>query len=122
MTAADPSYNELGEEIRKLAINLDLLSNVWQRAHYQTGLPGKGAQHASASRETQILGSFQGSISACEKLLGDGRYFQRSGGFVNNLCWYPQIEPEVQKLKESIACHNIKVTFHEVYPGIREKD
>lgn len=117
-----PILQGIWRRIRKLAINLDLLSNVWQRAHYQTGLPGKGAQYSSPELEIQILGSFKGSISACEKLLSDGRYFQRSGGFMKNLCWYTQVEPEVQKLGEHIACHNIKVKFPETCcPVIRDK-
>jgi hypothetical protein len=110
----DPSYKSFGEGIRQLAINLDLLSNVLQRARSHAGAPEKARQPPSPGFDNQVLGDLKGTISACDILLNDQRYFQRSEGFVNNLCWYTHIEPEIAKLSERVTCHNIKVIIAHV--------
>lgn len=114
LTIVDPSYKSFGEDIRQLAINLDLLSNVLQRAHSHAGAPEKARQSSSPGFDNQVLGDLKGTISTCDILLNDQRHFQRSGGFVNNLCWYTHIEPEIAILSERITCHNIKVVIAHV--------
>jgi hypothetical protein len=109
LTASDPSYKEFGEDIRKLAINLDLLLNVLQRAEYQGGPPNQTRQNPGPGAEDQVLGDFKGTLNDCEILLNNQRFFQRSGGFVKNLCWYSQVEPEVRNIRERMTCLNIKV-------------
>jgi len=107
----DPSYKSFGEDIRQLAINLDLLFDVLQRALSHSGGPEKARQSPNPSFDNHILGDLKGTISTCDTLLNDQRYFQRSEGFVNNLCWYSYIEPEIAKLSERITCHNMKVVM-----------
>ena len=109
LTASDPSYKEFGEDIRKLAINLDLLLNVLQRAEYQGGPSNQARQYLGPGAEGQVLGDFKGTLNDCEILLNNQRFFQRSGGFVKKLCEYSQIEPEVRNIRERMTCFNIKV-------------
>jgi len=109
LTASDPSYKEFGEDIRKLAINLDVLLNVLQRAEHQGGPPNQARQYLGPDTDGQILGDFKGTLNDCENLLNNQRFFQRSGGFVKNICLYSQVELEIQKIRERITCFNIKV-------------
>ncbi|KAF8865685.1 hypothetical protein BDZ45DRAFT_736257 [Acephala macrosclerotiorum] len=111
LTAADSSYKEFGEDIRKLAINLDLLFNVLQRAEYHAGTSDKSSNWPSPCVEAQLVGNFMGTLKECEYLLNDQRYFQRSGGFIQTLLLYAHIEPEVQALRKRITCHNLKLSI-----------
>lgn len=118
----NPSYKEFGEDIRKLAINLDLLLNVLQRAEYQGGPPNQTRQNPGPGAEDQVLGDFKGTLNDCEILLNNQRFFQRSGGFVKNLCWYSQVEPEVRNIRERMTCLNIKfsIIFNILDPQVLE--
>ncbi len=71
----------------------------------------RGSQKSSPVPGSSILANYRETLGDCERLLNDQRYFQRRGGFVVSINWYDQIDPEVQKLRSRIACHNIKV-FH----------
>jgi hypothetical protein len=122
LISADQKYREFGEDIRSLAINLSLLSQVVRRAEQQAGSlkrasrstkPGSGANAASV----QVLGNFKETLNDCQSLLSDETYFQKSDEFVSNVSWYHQIDPEIQKLREKIAFHNIKVTTPQKYAG-----
>jgi hypothetical protein len=114
LTSADQKYREFGDDVRNLAINLDLLYVVIKRAE-QLGeslveinrftKPGLGADAASR----QVLGDFVCTLNDCRHLLDDEKYFQKYEDFVTSINWYNQIDPEVQKLRERIAFHNIKV-------------
>ncbi|CZR61863.1 uncharacterized protein PAC_11760 [Phialocephala subalpina] len=107
----NPSYKEFGEDIRKLAVNLDLLFNVLQRAEYQAGTSDKSRYNSAPGLEAQLVGNFKGTLKECEYLLNDQRYFQRSGGLIQTLSLYAQIDPEVQLLRERIKCHNLKLSI-----------
>jgi hypothetical protein len=114
LTSADQKYREFGDDVRNLAINLDLLCVVIKRAE-QLGeslveknrftKPGFGADVASR----QVLGDFVDTLNDCQHLLDNEKYFQKYEDFVTSINWYNQIDPEVQKLRERIAFHNIKV-------------
>jgi len=60
----------------------------------------------------EIFGNFKETLNDCERLLNDQRYFQKHHGFVSNIYSHHQIDPEMQKLRERIAFHNIKVIAH----------
>ncbi|KAN0075078.1 hypothetical protein V8E54_007689 [Elaphomyces granulatus] len=107
---ANQKYRDFGEDIRLLAINLDLISNIVQRAQDQAAvLKGNNPIYQPAPAEHQILGNFRETLNDCESLLDDQRYFAKRDGFVSNVSFYYQIDPEVQKLRGRIAVHNIKV-------------
>jgi hypothetical protein len=119
---ADQKYREFGEDIRNLAINLSLLSQVIRRAEQQAGSskranlstnPGFRANAAS----TQVLGNFKETLNDCQSLLSDETYFHKCDEFVSDISWYQQIDPEVQKLRERIAFHNIKVPISQGHDG-----
>ena len=62
----DPSYKSFGEDIRQLAINLDLLFDVLQRALSHSGGPEKARQSPNPSFDNHILGDLKGTISTCD--------------------------------------------------------
>ena len=58
----------------------------------------------------KICGDFRKTIRECETLLGDRSKFGRGrSGFVFNIQWNLTIEPEVMRLKDRVAFHNIKI-------------
>ena len=103
-TPSGPNYRDFGEEIRLLAINLDLTYFVVQRAQNQAA-----AFDTSVMQEHQVLGNFRETLSDCERLLDDQRFFTKFDGVVSDVSFYYQIDDEVQKLRDRIALHNIKV-------------
>lgn len=115
LTPAGQRYREFGEDIRNLAINLDLLFDVLQRARYQAGTSERTSRYISpvfgsdTPASQQVLGNFRETIDACGHMLNDQTYFQKCDGFVSSIYRYDQIDPEVQRLRERIAFHNIKV-------------
>lgn len=58
----------------------------------------------------QICGDFQKTIQDCRRLLEDQSRFGRGrGGFIYNIQWNLSVEPEITRLKDRVAFHNIKV-------------
>jgi len=98
-------------------MNLDTIFKVIERAQHTAGVSlecrqyiERGSQKSSSLVPgSSILTNFRETLGDCERILDDQRYFQRSGGFVVSVNWYDQIDPEIQKLRGRIACHNIKV-------------
>jgi hypothetical protein len=107
MTSSGQKYRDFGEDIRLLAINLDLISSIVQQAQSQTAMFNEVSRPVPAAH--QVLGNFRETLDDCERLLDDERYFTRHDGFVSNVSFYYQIDSEVQKLRNRIAFHNIKV-------------
>ena len=95
------------EDIRLLAINLDLISSIVQQAHNQAAAFNAVSRPVPAAH--QVLGDFRETLNDCERLLDDQRYFTKNDGFVSNISFYYQTDPEVQKLRDRIVFHNIKV-------------
>lgn len=109
LTPSVPKYRDFGEDIRLLAINLDLICYVVQRAQ-NLAVPFNEA-NIYTSEESQVLGNFRDTLSECEHLLNDQRFFTKCDGFVSDVSFYYQIDDEVQRLRDQIALHNIKVSW-----------
>ena len=94
---------------------MDLISYVVQQAQEAAAFKG-GSLYISPDPEEglvpaahQVLGNFRETLNDCERLLDDHRYFTKCDGFVSTVSFYYQVDPEVQKLRDRIAFHNIKV-------------
>ena len=103
-TLSGPKYRDFGEDIRLLAINLDLTCYVVQRAQNLAAV-----FNTILVQEHQVLGNFKETLSDCERLLDDQRFFTKCDGVVSDVSFYYQIDDEVQKLRDRIALHNIKI-------------
>jgi hypothetical protein len=105
LTSSGQKYKDFGEELRLLAINLDLTCYVVQLAQGHAAAIG----YPSFEQEHQVLGNFRETLSDCECLLDDQRFFTKCDGFVSDVSFYYQIDDVVQKLRDRIALHNINV-------------
>jgi hypothetical protein len=107
LTPSGQKYRDFVEDIRLLAINLNLISSIVQQAQNQAATFNVVSRPVPVAH--QVLGNFRETLTDCEYLLDDQRYFTKHDGFVSNISFYYQIDPEVQKLRDRIALHNIKV-------------
>jgi hypothetical protein len=107
LTPSGQKYRDFVEDIRLLAINLDLISSIVQQAQNQAATFNVVSRPVPAAH--QVLGNFRETLNDCERLLDDQRYFTKHDGFVSNISFYYQTDPEVQKLRDRITLHNIKV-------------
>lgn len=58
----------------------------------------------------QICGDFRKTLNDCSQLLNDNKKFGRGrGGFIYNVQWNLTIEPDVTRLRDRVAFHNVKV-------------
>ncbi|KAL9131579.1 MAG: hypothetical protein Q9217_000536 [Psora testacea] len=104
-------YADFGSDIQYLARNLEKLSKVIQDVTKQIPQTLSPEEHAWDLKSLlKICGDFRKTIYECEKLLDDHTKFGRGpGGFVLNIQWNLTIEPEVRRLKDRVAFHNIKI-------------
>ncbi|OCK76765.1 hypothetical protein K432DRAFT_396166 [Lepidopterella palustris CBS 459.81] len=112
---AGQKYRDFGEDIRLLAINLDLISKVVQRAQNQSPTFNGASRYMSpvprpVPAAHQVLGNFIQTLNHCERLLDNQEYFTKRDGFVSIVSFYYQIDPQIQMLRDQIAFHNIKLS------------
>lgn len=99
-------------DIYYLAKNLDKLGKVIQEVSKQVFSPSPQEHAWDLKSLSQICGDFEKTLKDCEKLLKDGNKFEKGrGGFIYNIQWNLTIEPEVARLRDRVAFHNIKVMF-----------
>lgn len=75
-------------------------------------VPSFSAQERKWNLKTlpKICGDFEKTLHDCQKLLRDENKFSRDrGGFIYNIQWDSIVKPEVTRLKDRVAFHNIKV-------------
>ena len=59
-----------------------------------------------------MIGDFEQTLHDCEVLLGDKHRFQRSPtGFVRNVVWHTSTQRDVEKLRQRVHFHMIKIGF-----------
>lgn len=57
----------------------------------------------------QICGYFRKTLQDCQQLLNDQSKFGTGhGGFIYNIQWNLSVEPQITRLKDRVAFHNIK--------------
>jgi hypothetical protein len=107
LTPPGQKYRDFGEDIRLLAINLDLISSIVQQAQSQAATFNAVSRLVPAAH--QVLGNFRETLNDCDRLLDDQRYVMKHDGFVSNVSFYYQNDSEVQNMRDRITLHNIKV-------------
>ena len=107
----EKQYADFGSDIHYLARNLEKLSKVIQDVTRQIPQTLSLEDHSWDLRSLlKICGDFRKTISECQRLLDNRSKFGRGrGGFVYNIQWNLTVEPEVRRLKERVAFHNIKI-------------
>jgi len=90
---------------------MDLTSDVVQRAQQQAATFSVASQYIQEPEPAthEVLCNFGETLKDCESLLDNRHYFTKRNGFVTEVHFYYEIDTEVQKLRDRIGFHNIKV-------------
>ncbi|OJD37433.1 aspartate aminotransferase protein [Diplodia corticola] len=111
---AHKQYIEFGVTIQNLGKNLDRIKSVTENACSQLQRRRLRAFDDDELLDTksldQIVGNYAKTLADCERLLRDKSKFRHdSRNFVLNIVWNLEIEPEVTKLRDRLAFHNVKI-------------
>ncbi|GME27912.1 aspartate aminotransferase protein [Neofusicoccum parvum] len=111
---AHKQYIEFGVAIQSLGRNLEQVKKVAENAYSQLQRGRLQPFDLSELMDTksldQILGNYGKTLQDCERLLKDKSKFRHdSRNFVQNIVWNIEIEPEVTRLRERLAFHNVKI-------------
>lgn len=110
----DKQYIEFGVAIQNLGKNLEKVQSVTKNARDQLQ---RGRLQRFDDEELldsksldQILGNYGKTLADCEKLLLDKSKFRHdSRNVIQNIVWNIEIEPEVKRLRDRLAFHNVKI-------------
>jgi hypothetical protein len=106
----EKQYADFGVDIQYLSNNLKQLGQVIQDVTKQAR-PLSAEEHKwDLKTLPQICGDFRKTLVDCQNFLQDERKFSHGrGGFIYNIQWNLTMEPEVRRLRDRVAFHNIKV-------------
>lgn len=97
-------------DIQYLARNLRQLGQVIRDVTKQVPSLSADDHKWDLKALPQICGDFRKTLNDCERFLRDeSKFSQGREGFIYNIQWNLIIEPEVARLKDRVAFHNIKV-------------
>ena len=104
---ADVLYEEFGENISHLALNLGDLQKV-------IGFISKDSMPQSLGSEYfdslwNIIGNYEATLQDCDNLLRDKAKFRWRGDFIHNIIWNVTVASDIQGLKDRLAYLNIKL-------------
>lgn len=101
---------EFGADIRHFGNNLLKLGEVIGDVTKQ--VPASLSHTWDLKSVLQICGDFRKTLKECERLLNDPGKFERGrDNFIYNIRWNLSVEPQVARLRDRVAFHNIKVTI-----------
>ncbi|KAK0661552.1 hypothetical protein DIS24_g2669 [Lasiodiplodia hormozganensis] len=112
---AHKQYVEFGLALRNLGKNLETIKAVIENAYNQLQrgrLQPFGEDFLDDDKKSVdvIIGDYVKTLADCEKLLKDKSKFRHNRqNFVLNVVWNIEIEPEVARLRDRLAFHNIKI-------------
>lgn len=104
-------YLEFGNDIKGLALNLDILSRVWRQAN--NSLLEQGAFNASPRWDQysllEIIGDYEETLGECCALVKNNRRYQSSTVPIKNIEWNMLVQPNAERLRRRLLLHNSKV-------------
>jgi hypothetical protein len=108
-------YRAFGEDIKVLTNNLDLISQIVQRAQANAGSTRRASEVDPAiDAAILLLSGYRETLDDCSRLLDNHEYFNKTRDGVvtriaSNLVWNCHISQKVESLRQRIAFHNVKV-------------
>jgi hypothetical protein len=100
-------YNEFGENIKHLALNLGDLQKILA-AISKNSMP-HALDSVYFNSICDIIGNYQMTLQDCDKLLRDKTKFSWREDFIHNIIWNSTIAKDIQRLKDRLAYLNIKI-------------
>lgn len=103
-------------DIQYLAKNLQQLGQVIRDVAKQVPSLSADDHKWDLKALPHICGDFKRTLNDCDKFLRDeSKFSQGRGRFIYNVQWNLLIEPEVARLKDRVAFHNIKVELSDQF-------
>jgi hypothetical protein len=100
-------YNEFGENIKHLALNLGDLQKIIESIS-NNGMP-QALDSVYFDSLRDIIGDYRATLQDCDNLLRDKAKFRWRGDFIHNIIWNYTVASDIQGLKDRLAYLNIKI-------------
>lgn len=105
-------YIEFGDALHGLHSNLNTIETIVKAADNSLandGIASFGTSNYDISSLTEIIGNFRLTLEECRDFLNDGTKFRQKDGFVTNVLYNINVDPQVIHLTERLAFHSIKI-------------
>ncbi|KAH0559505.1 hypothetical protein GP486_003982 [Trichoglossum hirsutum] len=106
-------HKEFGDDIKSLGRNLELIKRIICNAEdqlKQVSLREFGPEQFDLGALDQIVGNYSATLRECDNLiLNNAKFIKDGSGFVSNIVYNFNVEPEAARLKERVGFHNIKI-------------
>lgn len=107
-------YIEFGDALHRLHSSLNTIETIINTAH--TSLENErisnfGPSCYDITSLTEIIGNFRLTLEACRDFLNDDTKFRQKDGFITNILYNVNIDPQVTHLIERLNFHNTKIAL-----------
>lgn len=104
-------YTEFGIDVRGLAENLNVLTDVVGRANESLQLQARYAARVrwDPASLKQIIGDYEATLQECWDLIATNQRYAMSKNMMRNIEWNVMVQPTADKLRQRILLHNSKV-------------
>ena len=102
-------HRELGDDIKALGDNLDILQKIVDRAQLRQKVSFSESELPTFEHLDQVIKGSQTVLRECDRFLSKHAGYQGRDGPISNLIWSLAAEGEAKSLRERIAFLNIKV-------------
>ncbi|KAF4983944.1 hypothetical protein FZEAL_769 [Fusarium zealandicum] len=107
---ATKQYTEFGRDVRGLAENLDILTQVVTQAHSSLQRQGLNSQvRWDRGSLIEIIGDYESTLRECHELLSSNQRYRVGSNPLRNLEWNVLVQPSADQLRQRIVLHNSKV-------------
>jgi hypothetical protein len=105
-------YIEFGDALHRLHSNLNTIEAIVNTAN--TSLENDsfgtfGPPRYDIATLTDIVGNFRLTLEECRDFLNNGTKFRQKDGFITNVLYNINVDPQVIHLTERLGFHNTKI-------------
>ena len=102
-------HRELGDDIKGLGDNLDILQKILDRAQLRQEVSFSESRLPTFEHLDQVIKGSRTVLRECDRFLSGHAVYRRRDGPISNLIWSLEADEEAKGLRERIAFLNIKV-------------
>ncbi|KAH7389906.1 hypothetical protein BKA66DRAFT_440175 [Pyrenochaeta sp. MPI-SDFR-AT-0127] len=105
-------YVEFGDALFRLHSNLTTIESIVNTANNtleKDKIDSFGPQTYDTSSLTDIIGNFRLTLEECHQFLNDDTKFRQRDGFITNIIYNINVDPQVIHLTERLAFHSTKI-------------
>ncbi|KAF1844355.1 uncharacterized protein K460DRAFT_357965 [Cucurbitaria berberidis CBS 394.84] len=105
-------YLEFGDALFRLHSNLTTIASIVETANGSLEadtISAFGPKIYDTTSLTEIIGNFRLTLEECRQLLNDDDKFRQKNGFITNIIYNINIDPQIVRLTERLAFHSTKI-------------